>query len=182
MTRKDADKRFFPKISAMKGAEMYAESKKINSAVLPPLQWDKAPDTHKKLYFEAKLNLKRANEDAQNLRRDVAATSARLKAKWRDLRKFARYFKEYVEFYDDFVAANEEKRRRFRLKLQNSKEASVRTANNISQVMEDMEYLRGIKHSMESKIKQYEMYQDFLDCVAKQDPLRFRNGNDVILR
>ncbi|GJQ80948.1 hypothetical protein Trydic_g4765 [Trypoxylus dichotomus] len=180
--RDRTDKLTFPKLPANKMLGSYLEYKNSKKTTLPPLQWDTPPVSHNLNYFRVKTELETFIREANKMRRTIPHSTAHFRKRWEQQQAVAEDFKRLIEVCDDFVMNNEEKRRRFKQKMLQSRQAAVLQVQQTESLRKRMNFVKDIKERMEEKVKGYEMYPDFLTAVARQNSLQFKNAEEVVRR
>ncbi|GJQ73852.1 hypothetical protein Trydic_g18789 [Trypoxylus dichotomus] len=181
MDRQTTNRLTFPKLPAYKMVKSTFDYRNRKKTPLPPLQWDTPPKTYKYYYYAAKHKLDTLTEEANKMKKTIPLSDELFKKNWDQQQDVADAFKHLIELCDEFVTQNEEKRRRFLLKMIQSKQAIMQKDEEEKELRNKITHMKDIKQKMEKMIKDFEIYQNFLATVVEADS-QFKNADTVVSR
>lgn len=143
---------------------------------------DAPPVNHKLERFKAHCNLRVLNEDLRRSRINYEWMHRGFRMECGRLFRMAKLLKKEIRECDVFVVENEEKRRRFRLKMEQARQTAKQKTEETEKMRTNIIFLKKIKKQMEDKIAEYDFYEAFLNGVAAENPFVFKNAASVVRR
>ncbi|KAI4454738.1 hypothetical protein MML48_9g00001900 [Holotrichia oblita] len=171
----------FPKIKPEDGVGMYMLSKlNENEPKLYP-QWDVARDSLSLDLITAKRLERQAIKRLLDKRQLSIKKRESFNEQYKDLEQKEAVFQTSFKKFNKFVRENQEKRERAEKKIVEEKILQEKRNTDIINVKDNIVYLTDIKAQMDHKIKEYRMFDDYLQGVVRLSS-SFKNINDIIVR
>ncbi|GJQ85984.1 hypothetical protein Trydic_g21828 [Trypoxylus dichotomus] len=171
----------FPKIKPFDGVGAYLSSKLNEREPKRYPAWDAARETVLVDLFAAKREERSSERRLSEIRHLSVDRRQSFNEQYKELEESEAIFQQSFRKFNKFIRENQEKRERAEKKIVDEQNLQEKREEDINTVEKNIVYLTDIKGTMDHQIKEYRMYEDYLQSVVKLSG-GFKNVSDIIQR
>lgn len=154
---------------------------KLDVNMIPKPEWDHAPLNVTFLCKNAYMALQHSEKLLSEKQDEKNITSLAMDKQWADIKEKEKILKEMFILTDNVTKENKESKFRIIEKILDEQKHQGQLEAQIQDIKTDMDIMNKIKCDMETYVKEYSIFETFLEKVV-QDDYRFHSVRDILNR
>ncbi|XP_015592671.1 coiled-coil domain-containing protein 42 like-2-like [Cephus cinctus] len=159
----------------------YFQSKLEDHQIKKYPEWDIARVSPAAELIKARQELALAGTELSAKRKEQLEKRKVMDEQWNDLRQKEELLRQSFIKFNKFAKENQEKRERAEHKINDELERQAARNAEAEELQEKMNRLQEIKYNMQKHVKEYKMYQNYLEKVVNETG-QFQSISDVFNR